>query len=321
MTQNVALIADIGGTHARFAVVNAHNDILHTHILKGADYASLMDACRAYSALLPDDFKIAQAVLAVAGPVTGDDVLVTNRGWRFSQKKLQSELQLDMLHVINDFMAIALSLPHLGDTDKIAVCNGTAEKNAPCVVIGPGTGLGVAALVPQRDGTWLPLPGEGGHVSLPATNEQQAAIISILQKEFGYVSAERVLSGQGLLNLYRALASHRNETAICANPEDIVRAVATGDKLAVAAIEEFCAFLGTVAGDAALTTGARGGVYLAGGILPQMIETLQLSAFSSHFTAKGVVETYLRGIPVWLITHKLPAFVGLQFFLRQVKSG
>lgn len=321
MTQNVALIADIGGTHARFAIVNAHNEIAHTQILRGADYDTIADAYRAYVTSLPDDLRVTDAALAVAGPVVGDDVLVTNRGWRFSQKKLQSELQLETLHVINDFMAIALSLPHLHDTDKISICAGVPEKNAPCVVVGPGTGLGVAGLVPQTDGTWLPLPGEGGHVSLPATNEQEAAILSLLQKEFGYVSAERVLSGQGLVNLYRALAVYKKETPLHTTPQEIAAGFAAGESLARDATEQFCAFLGTVAGDAALTMGARGGVYLAGGILPQMIQTLQLSGFSSHFNAKGVVETYLKAVPVWLITHKLPAFIGLQFFLRQVKSG
>lgn len=310
---NHALIADIGGTHARFAVVSVTGTITHTQILKGADFASLHDAYVAYRSMLPTDMQIDRAALAVAGPVTGDHVRITNQRWDFSQKEIQAAWQLDALHVINDFTAIALSLPHLNADEKMQLQRGTSDYAAPLAVLGPGTGLGVSGLVPNQRGGWFPLAGEGGHVALPPMNAQEAALLSLLQKEYGYVSAERVLSGQGLVNIYRALAEYKKQQVVHDDPAAIALAE---DDLSIAAVEQFCLFLGTVAGDVALTLGARGGVYLAGGILPRLAERLQSSGFIQRFSDKAVVASYLQGFPVWLITHPIPAFVGLRFFLQ-----
>jgi glucokinase len=312
-----SLVADIGGTHARFALIQNDGEITQTQILKGADFLSLDAAYTYYRAQLPHDIRVTRAALAVAGPVTGDLVRITNQRWDFSQSEIKKAWNLQELYVINDFAAIALALPHLSNNEKIILQNGVADTTAPLAVLGPGTGLGVAGMIPNGAGNGLPLSGEGGHVTLAATNELEADLLAILHNEFGYVSAERILSGQGLVNLYRALAQHRGETAVHSDPAALATAAMTDkDPLALAALEQFYLFLGTVAGDVALTLGARGGVYLAGGILPRLAEPLAASGFARRFSDKAVVKSYLEAIPVWLITYPIPAFIGLRFLLQ-----
>jgi glucokinase len=315
MTDYYTLIADIGGTHARFALVDPHKNIDHIHVLRGREHATLWDAYQAYRAKIPTDIVITKAALAVAGPVTGDRVTITNRDWTFSQTELKQALGVSHFAVINDFKALALSLPHLVDDDKEALF--TPKQPAvegPRLVIGPGTGLGVATLVPLADGGWLPVPGEGGHVMLPAENPDEEQLIAGLAEKFSYVSAERVLSGQGLLNIYNVLAEDEGVATRYDTPEALAEAAEQGDDLALQAVEQFCAFLGNVAGNAALTAGAVGGVYLAGGILPAMRDILRQSEFLQRMHKRDVVSGYMKAIPIWLITTKLPAFIGLKHF-------
>jgi glucokinase len=316
MAADYALIADIGGTHVRFATVDDQYQILHPLVLRGRDYESLWDAYQAYRAQLPSDVIFTKAALAVAGPVTGDLVRITNRDWSFSQQELQHALGVSDFVVMNDFKALALSLPHLGADEKEALYTPkqNSTERAPLLVIGPGTGLGVATLVPVPGGGWLPVPGEGGHVMLPAHNPDEEQIIAGLAQEFDYVSAERVLSGQGLLNIYRVMADDEGLPVRYNTPEALAEGAQQGDDLAQQALEQFCAFLGNVAGDAALTAGAVGGIYLAGGILPHMKDVLQQSEFLQRIHRRDVVASYMKAIPVWLITAPLPAFVGLKHF-------
>lgn len=317
MTQNVVLIADIGGTHARFAVVTPDGSVLHPAVLHGADFPDIQAVCTHYCQSLPDDMIVRDAVWAVAGPVTADRVTITNRGWTFSSDSVKKHFGWDRFHVLNDFAALALSLPHLQEADKIRVKQGVADPEAPSLVLGPGTGLGVASLVPDGHGGHRVVPGEGGHVGLPVGTDDEAFILKQMQDVFGYVCAERVLSGSGLVHLYRIMGQHKGLETPHDKPQAVIAGAYAGDdKLAQDAVEQFCVFLGRLAGDAALTTGARGGVYLAGGILPSMPDRLVASGFSRAFTQKGVVTPYMEAIPVWLVTHPLPAFVGLRFFAQ-----
>ena len=315
MTQ-VSLLADIGGTHARFGLLMPDNSVTHVHVLRGAEHAGLPEAFAHYRTLIPADLNVTRAALAVAGPVIADEVLITNRGWSFSQQAVRHDWSLDELHVVNDFTAIALALPHLSDTDTLTLQTGLARANWPLCVLGPGTGLGVSGLMPLGDGRWRPLAGEGGHVSLPVATEREAAILAILQKQFGYVSAEHVLSGRGLVNLYGAMAQLNNQSNPYTRPDDIrAAALEQQEPLALDVIRQFCAFLGLAAGNAALTMGALGGVFIAGGILPRMPELLKASDFITRFQTRGVVADYLQDVPIRLITTPIPAFLGLRTLL------
>jgi len=205
-----------------------------------------------------------------------------------------------------------LSVPFLGEGDKVQVGGGQAIPGAAIAVMGPGTGLGVSGLVQDHSGGWIPLAAEGGHVSLPVQNEQEFAVLQQLSRRFGHVSAERVLSGPGLVNLYEALSSLQQRPAQFTTPDAVTgRALDGSCPVCFQALQMFFALLGNVAGNLALTLGAKGGVYLAGGILPRMVKALEQSAFRSQFESKGRFQPYLATIPVWLMVHPQPAFAGL----------
>jgi glucokinase len=244
-------------------------------------------------------------------------VHLTNLGWQFSIEAMRGELALEVLEVINDFAAVALAVPVLGPSQWRGVGGGRAEPHAPVGALGPGTGLGVAGLV-RCGNVWLALPGEGGHVTLPAQDAEQAQIIAAAREEIGHVSAERLLSGPGLAHLYAILASRDGGAATAPEPPEITRRAREGsDPVAARVVELFLSMLGEVAGNLALTLGARGGIYLAGGILPELAEQLVRSGFRESFVAKGRFRDYLEAIPTRLITHPHPAFLGLGLHLDQ----
>lgn len=301
-----ALLADIGGTNARFALLE-RGVIADVRTLPTARYPSLAEAALAYLAGRP----VAAAALAVAGPVTGDEIALTNLGWSFDRAGLAAALGVDALHVVNDFAAQALSLPHLTAADLAQIGGGVAT-DGPKAILGPGTGLGVSALIPAGGG-WLPLATEGGHATLPPTTPKEDAVVARLRARFGHVSAERVLSGPGLVNLYMALAEIDGTPAPLAEPDAITAAGGTGDDaLATRTVGMFCDFLGTVAGDLALSVGATGGVYIAGGIVPRLGAEVAASGFRTRFEAKGRFAAYLRPIPTFVVTAEHPAFTGLK---------
>ena len=240
---------------------------------------------------------------------------MTNRDWSFSIDRLRQDLGLETLHVINDFAAVALAVPHLGAADVTRIGGGAAAQGAPIAVIGPGTGLGVSALV-RTPGRWTPVATEGGHVTLAAADEREAEVIAHLRRRFGHVSAERALSGPGLVNLHAALAALAGQAA--AAPTDITaRALAGADPLCRDAVAMFCAMLGTVAGDLALSLGARGGVYVAGGIVPDLGARFAATDFRARFEAKGRFKGYMAAIPTFVITMAQPAFTGLAALLEE----
>ena len=314
ITVSPRLLGDVGGTHARFAWQAAANQPLQDiQTLRCADHDSLASALGSYIAQVAMPAP-QEAALGIASPITGDTVRMTNHPWSFSIQALKQALSLQRLVVINDFTALALSLPDLPPEQLHAIGGGRAVASAPVALIGPGTGLGVSGLVPDGQGGWLPLAGEGGHVSLAAQTDLEALVIQQLaRRNEGHVSAERVLSGPGLVALHQALAALRGMTADPdITPAHITQAALQAhDPLSLQTLETFSAFLGTVAGDLALTLGARGGVYLGGGILPHWRDWLAQSPFRARFEAKGRYRDYMAAIPVWWIDAPTsPALMG-----------
>ena len=313
---SLALIADMGGTNVRFALVGADGAIGPDMVLQCADYAGPDDAARAFLAAR-DDARPVRGAFAVASPVTGDMIEMTNSAWKFSVHHVQRQLGLAELKVVNDFTATALSVPHLGPGHLMKLGGAEPVAGAPVAVLGPGTGLGVSGLVPDRDGRWIALATEGGHVTMAASDDTEAQILAQLRRRFGHVSAERVLSGPGLLNLYEAVAATQGLPASYSTAEAVSSHGLDGScPICRQTLSLFFAMLGTVAGNLALSLGARGGVYVAGGILPRMAQSFFASEFRRRFEAKGRFAGYLAAIPTWLVTHPEPAFAGLATITR-----
>jgi glucokinase len=304
------LVGDIGGTNARFAVAEngVYANLRHVEV---GQFASLQDALTSYIASVAPSLRPSEAALAIAGPVLGDRIALTNHGWSFSIAELKANLGLASLVVVNDFAATAMAVPYLPSEHIFLVGPQCAETKGPIGIIGPGTGLGVSSLVPAGD-KWVLIPGEGGHVTLPACTREEADIIEVLRTRFGRVSAERVLSGAGLVNLYQALCSIAGVAAAPMTPADVTdHAIKQTDAMCVEAFTHFCRFLGTVASDLALTITATGGIYIAGGILLRFKEAFATSPFRERFEDKGRFSGLLCGIPTRLILDESPALSGL----------
>ncbi|MFC0669115.1 glucokinase [Azotobacter chroococcum] len=312
----LALIADIGGTHVRFALWRDGRPQA-LRVLATGDYPGPEEAIRAYLAELglPLD-ALETACLACAGPVHGDRFRLTNNPWQFGRLALTHALGLRQLLVINDFAAMALGMTALADHERLTIRPGLAATGCPRLVLGPGTGLGVSALLPDGAGGWRVLPGEGGHVDLPLGSAREVALWQVMQRELGHVSAESVLSGGGLLRLYRASCVLDGRAPQFDSAAAVSAAALAGEAGAAAVLEQFCCWLGRVAGNHALTLGARGGVYLAGGMLPHFADFLQGSGFARCFVDKGVMSDYLEDIPVWLATAEQPGLLGAGLALQ-----
>ena len=316
------LVADIGGTNARFAIIAAPGAApTQLRSLRCAEHAGPEAAVRAWledtGAQLPDF-----AAFGIATPIECDAVVMTNHPWRFSIGALRAALGLRRLTVVNDFTALALSLPALGDGDLLSVGGGEPRAGAARALIGAGTGLGVSGLLPAPDG-WVPLQGEGGHVTLPACNAREAAVVAWLGARHGHVSAERVLSGPGLVALHEALRALDGAPSVERTPAEISdHALAGGCRHCVEALELFCALLGTVAGDLALTLGARGGLYIGGGIVPRLGDFFPRSGFRERFLAKGRFRPWLERVPTWVILAPHAALIGASAALdRAIEVG
>ncbi len=322
-----ALIADIGGTNVRFALVDASGESRETAVLKCRAFPGLAEAAESYLKAIAGAHRPRRGAFAVASPVTGDEISLTNNTWRFSIDALQTRLEFDALDVINDFTAVSLSVPHLGPEDRYAVPTGLdappddLEAGVPFAVIGPGTGLGVSGLIPSASG-WVPLATEGGHVTMPAMNEREADVLAVLRESYGHASAERVLSGPGLVNLYQALCRLDDRPIEKRMKPGVVagRALDRTSPVCEEALAMFCAMLGTVAGDLCLSLGARRGLFIAGGIVPKLGDYFAASEFRPRFEAKGRFGTYLRPVPTHVMTHPLPAFAGLAYLVRTPRT-
>jgi len=306
----LAALADIGGTNVRFAVLADGTLGLITHIEVRA-HKEFADAFAAFLAQ-QSGRAVRRAILAVAGVIEGERCALTNNPWVIDAGELRARFGLTDVRLVNDFEAIAWSLPQLKAGDLGAIGGGRPVAQAPMVVLGPGTGLGVAAYVPSAQGG-LVLRGEGGHSTLPSGSAREDAVIAHLRQRYGHVSAERVLSGPGLENLYRAIAAIDSLNVLERSAAEITQAALGGQcAVSAAALDTFCAMLGDVAGNFALSFGAQGGVFMAGGILPRLSDHIAKTQFRARFEAKGRMRRYVEQIPVYLILRDDPAFVGLR---------
>jgi glucokinase len=317
------LVADIGGTHIRLArVANAVGELDGHRKYLCADYPNVEAAIEWY--LWETGVSgLDHVALAVACAVTGDSIQFTNSPWRFSQTTLKQHLGLKSLLVLNDFEALALALPHLPREDICSIGGGRAIDHAPMAVIGPGTGLGVAAIVPNALGSWLPISSEGGHMTLAPATEFESKVLGAAWKERPHISAEAFLSGTGLPLLYRAIGCVRGESVQTEIVADQIGAfaMAGSDALCSLTIDTFCEMLGTIAGNVALVYGARGGVFIGGGIVPKILPLFTASGFRTRFESKGRFADYLAAIPTTVITGEMPALSGLAAALSETLKG
>lgn len=317
------LVADIGGTNARFGwVERAGGSARHVRKLAVPEHEGLAAAARVYldgltQALGPAYQPPRHAALAVATAVMGDQVSFTNSHWSFSRQRLQAELGLAGLQVLNDFEALALALPHLGP-GQLRAHGAMPQARGTLAVIGPGTGLGVAGVVQTPRG-WLALPGEGGHSTLAAGDDFESEVLRTVRREFSHVSAERLLSGIGLPVLQRAVATVLGQPAAEPLPAEQIMdlGLSESDPACSRSLDTFCSLLGSFAGNVALLLGARGGVYIGGGIVPRMGDRFFRSAFRERFESKGRLRGYVEAIPTALITDTLVALTGAAAAIEQ----
>lgn len=327
MPENWHLLGDIGGTHARFGYCedgeSGYHPIGTYQVAAFPTFQSVLEQLKSDI----DDLALAQsaggeACLAVAGPPHVDTISFTNSAWRFDRPMVLDMLGLRAVKIINDFAAAARALPLLDASQLEKVGGGTPEPGAPCVALGPGTGLGVATLVTSHAGEPLVISGEGGHVDFAPVTNVEAAVLDFLRARYGRVSIERLCCGDGITNIYQALAHHRGLTVEHATAAQIgAAATQAEDALSRETMAMFFAVLGAAAGNFALTLGARGGVYIAGGIVPRYLDLLRRSDFRARFLAKGRFADYLSGIPTYVVTHTELGLLGAAASLNDPPSA
>lgn len=311
-----ALVGDVGGTNARFALCELKTGLIsHTKTFSTLKYKNLEFVIRTY--LNEQQQNIKYSSIAIACPVTDNWIEMTNHSWAFSITQIKSTFRLKNLEVINDFTAVSMAIPMLSEIDVIQFGGKKAIKDCPIAVYGAGTGLGVAHLV-HLDQRWISLPGEGGHVDFAPNSEEEDLILEVLRDELGHVSAERLLSGMGLINLYRAIVKSDKRIPENLKPHDITnRALADICIDSRRALSLFCVIMGRFGGNLALTLGTFGGVYIAGGIVPRFLEFFKSSGFRAAFEDKGRFKDYVKNIPVYMIIHDHPGLLGAGAHLRQ----
>jgi glucokinase len=308
------LVADLGATNSRFAVASADGRLRHMRIFPAEEFRSPLAVIRHYLTEIPASERPHAGALAVAAPIVGGRVRFVNRGWSFAIEPLRRALRFSRLIVLNDLEAQAFALPRLAARDCVPIGRGRALPGGPILAVGPGTGLGMAALIPD-----LPLPrvvaGEGGHATLAATDAEEERVLATLRRRYGHASAERALSGPGLAALYWALSKPPRPSP--PHPADIAHAAqARTDPTAVAAAKLFSRLLGGYSGDMALAFGALGGVYLVGGVVPGLGRAFDARAFRAAFESKGRYRDYLARVPVWIVARKDLGLKGLAAYLR-----
>lgn len=308
------LLGDIGGTNARFSFIpSLDSEPQPFTSVRTADFEDINDAIR--QVILDNDYaQIACAILAVAGPITADEIPLTNCDWIIRPKVMIEALGLQEVLIINDFEAQALGIASLDDDNRKSIGNAKPDRIASRVVVGPGTGLGVGALVYAR-GTWVPIPGEGGHIDLGPRTNRDKELFPHIETIGGRISAEQILCGRGLVNLYRAICKADNADAIFSDPADISTAGLSKNNIqAQEALALFCEYLGRVAGDIALIFMAKGGVYIAGGIPQKILPALEQSNFRAAFEDKAPHTALMVEIPTYVVTHPQAALAGLRNF-------
>ena len=322
------LLADIGGTYARFTLETSPGDFEHVASLPCAEHADFHAAVSAYVGSLPAGAApIEHAAIAIANPVEGDEVRMTNYPWQFSIEQMRQRLGFETLVVVNDFTALAMALPRLATDQRRQVGGGAPREHSVLGLLGSGSGLGVSGLIPTGDG-WIALGTEGGHASFAPRDEREIDILRFALKRFAHVSFERLLSGPGLGLIHDALRDRAGlAPEALAAPEITRRALDEGDAVCVETLEAFCAMLGTAAANLAVTLGALGGIYIGGGIVPRLGEYFDRSPFRARFEDKGRFSDYVRPIPTYVVTAEHATFVGASAILAaqlrtlQVDSG
>lgn len=314
------LVADIGGTNARFALETAPGVFEEVEVLACGDYPTLEAAIRAYLGRV--DAQVAHAAIGIANPVDGDEVRMTNHHWAFSIEATRQALGLSTLLVLNDFTALALALPGLKADERVQIGGGAGKSGRPLALLGAGTGLGVSGLLPTPGG-WVPLAGEGGHASFAPHDERETALLAWAQQQLGgHVSAERFLSGPGLVLIYQGLCALEQAQAEDLGAAGIVERGLSGRcPRCRETLDRFCAMLGGFAANLALTLGAQGGVYIGGGVAPRLLGYLETSPLRARFEAKGRFGAWLREIPLYVITAHCPALSGAAAALEQHLAG
>ncbi|MBL8329397.1 MAG: glucokinase [Rubrivivax sp.] len=314
------LIADIGGTYARFAVETAPGRFEHLASLRCAEHADFHAAVSAYLATLPPG-HLQHAAIAIANPVEGDEVRMTNYHWQFSIEQMRQRLAFDTLVVVNDFTALAMALPRLSPAERRPVGGGAPRERSVVGLLGAGTGLGVSGLIPAGDG-WVALGTEGGHTSFAPRDAREQAILAFAQQQYSHVSFERLLSGPGLELIHRALCGRDGVAAPGLSAPDITRqGLAGSDARCAESLEAFCAMLGTAAANLAVTLGALGGIYIGGGIVPRLGDYFDRSPFRARFEDKGRFSAYLQAIPTYVVTAEHATFMGASAILAEQLKG
>lgn len=312
------LVGDVGGTNARFALVDAQGHIRNPRSFPNREYASLTDVISDYVETTCGKKRPTRAVIAVAGPVIDGEIEFTNLDWRISEGDLLAQFEFEAVELINDFAAQALACPLLEGQD-LRELGGEGRRpvhNAPLVALGAGTGFGVAALARSNRGD-IAISTEGGHAGFAPADEVELEIWRRLQLKYDRVSIERLLSGQGLYDLYLALADMKGVEPVLIDEVAVTTEGLVGDPLAAETLDRFGAILGAVAGDLALTYGARGGVFVSGGIAPRIAERLANGPFRARFENKGRLSDFVQPIPTYLVQHPYPAIVGAARELEQ----
>ncbi|MFC0180985.1 glucokinase [Thorsellia kenyensis] len=325
MENKYIIVADIGGTNARFGLCHIDSGEISTiENFQTADYPGIEEVIEVYlgrcqsHGCITSTKAIKAGCFAIATAITSDQIKMTNNAWQFSRTKVQSQFDFDHLFFINDFTAVSMAIPMLKENDVIQFGGQNAIKDQPVGVYGAGTGLGVSYLIPAQ-GKWVTFAAEGGHVDFAPTCNEEIAILKYTRNFYqGRVSAERILSGMGIVNIYNALCEHHNQTAQFTEAKDITaHALDNSCTISVKTLEHFCRILGRFGGNLALTLGAFGGIYLAGGIVPKILPFFEKSDFRAGFEDKGRFSEYTRNIPVFLITHPQTGLLGSGAFARQ----
>ncbi|BEG57707.1 Glucokinase Glk [Helicobacter sp. NHP21005] len=310
------LLADIGGTNARFGLEVAPGQLESVEVLACHDFDTIVDATKHYLKNIGHP-SVAHAAFALANPVVGDWIQMTNHHWAFSVETTRQALGFATLLVINDFTAQAYGISQVKEEELLQVGGTMCTIDTPKLVIGPGTGLGVSALIPCHDGSYVALAGEGGHVSFAPFDDTEIMLWRYAKKKYGHVSAERFLSGAGLVLIHEALAHREGIKVAKMTPEMIGEQALSGKSpLCRLTLDLFCTILGTVASNMALVLGARSGVYLCGGIIPRFIDYFKTSPFRIRFENKGRFDAYLAAIPVYVVLAKYPGIYGVGIALE-----
>ncbi len=310
------LIGDIGGTNARFSILaDASAEAINFPNVRTADFETIDDAIKA-GVFAKTELRPRSAILAVAGPINGDEIPLTNCDWVVRPHTMISGLGIEDVLVVNDFEAQALAISALAPDEREQIGPASGDLIASRAVLGPGTGLGVGGLVHAR-GSWIPVPGEGGHVDLGPRSERDLQIFPFIEQIEGRVSAEQILCGRGIVHLYRAICIADGIEPKYSDPADVTsHALAGTDPVAAETISLFSTYLGRLAGDIAMLFMAKGGVYLSGGISQKILPALRKPEFRAAFEDKAPHSHWLRDIPTFVVTHPLAALAGLSFYAR-----